>query len=73
MQAIDIIKKEFKSKQYKITSNNPRKIKFEIPGGLDFTKTSQEIFTAILLIKPQFETEITVVIEQLNSTEMSIK
>jgi hypothetical protein len=61
MGALDIIKKELKNHpKYKITPITANKIKIEIPSGLDFQKTSQEIFNAIILIKPELGTGVTI-------------
>lgn len=74
MQAIDVIKKKLTGKNYKFIGITSKKIKIVIPGGIDFTKTSSDIFNAIVLSKPELvNTEITVQVEQTNFTEMTIK
>ncbi|QXV66456.1 hypothetical protein INP83_05065 [Mucilaginibacter sp. 21P] len=73
MLPLDIIKKAFKSTKHKITSNNSKVVKFTIASGLDFNKTQQEIFNGVVLLKPELNTEIKIIVEQLNTAEMTIK
>ncbi|QJD97183.1 hypothetical protein HH214_15545 [Mucilaginibacter robiniae] len=73
MSATDLIKKEFKGKSYEIKSITSSKIEIEIPGGLDFTKTSEAIFNTVIHLKPELGLkELKIVVKQINLREIKI-
>ncbi len=54
MKIIHVIQEEFKNKGYVITSDGPYGVKIELPPEVDFNEAYDDIFTALVLIKPKF-------------------